>query len=315
MDDFRIEPASWSHAEDHARLSLVRREVFLEEQGVPEELEWDELDPASVHVIALDNAEGAVIGCGRLTPMHTIGRMAVRAPWRGRGVGAAILRSLLEAARERAVPSVSLHSQVHAVGFYRQFGFVDQGAEYLEAGIPHQSMCLALSLLDAPQRMVPVFARCAIASLEQATDWIDRIAQQSRHAISISSADGDPDLFDRASFEQAVRRVALSGRGARVRLLLRETGRMARDGHRLLELSRRLPSLVEIRRVEAVESGQDEDLFLLDDVGGSYWQARADVLRADATLRDPHRAAELTTRFEHHWQRARPDSALRHLAI
>lgn len=128
---------------DDARPELagVRRAVFIEEQRVPEELEWDEHDAHAIHALA-STAAGTPIGTGRLLSDGRIGRMAVLGPFRGRGVGSAILRLLLEAARERGYPEVRLHAQTHALRFYAKYGFVAEGDEFIEAGIPHREMVL-----------------------------------------------------------------------------------------------------------------------------------------------------------------------------
>src|SRR5690606_32182839 len=102
-------------------LRSVREAVFVQEQGVPPALEWDELDPVCHHVVARDGA-GDAIGTGRLTPARGIGRMAVLPEWRGRGVGDALLQALLEQARTLEWPEVSLHAQATAIGFYARAG-------------------------------------------------------------------------------------------------------------------------------------------------------------------------------------------------
>ncbi len=121
--------------------------MFILEQQVPRELEWDEWDGPSEHAVACD-AKGRAIGTARLLPDGRIGRMAVLGEWRGRGVGAGLLETLLERARERSMPRVSLHAQTHAAGFYRRFGFSVRGEEFLEAGIPHVEMSLELSAAE-----------------------------------------------------------------------------------------------------------------------------------------------------------------------
>ncbi|MCS6997310.1 MAG: GNAT family N-acetyltransferase [Casimicrobiaceae bacterium] len=128
--------ATW--ADDQATLKAIRFEVFVEEQGVPAELEVDENDPRSIHAIAW--LDGLAVGCGRLLPDGHIGRMAVRKPWRGRGVGAAILKHLMERARQRGDREVVLSAQTHALGFYERFGFTAEGPEFDECGIPHREM-------------------------------------------------------------------------------------------------------------------------------------------------------------------------------
>ncbi len=139
-----IRRAAWQ--DDQAALSLVRRAVFIIEQQVPEELEWDEADATALHVLAQD-AKGRAIGTGRLLQegdMGHIGRMAVLREWRGQGVGASILETLIAAARERGLHEVVLNAQTHALGFYARRGFIAEGAEFQDAGIPHRRMRLRL---------------------------------------------------------------------------------------------------------------------------------------------------------------------------
>lgn len=133
---FQVRSASWH--EDRATLRDLRHRVFVVEQGVPEELEWDDADAGCMHVLALDE-HNRPIGTGRLLPDGQIGRMAVLPQWRRRGVGSAILEFLLDRARERGL-AVYLNAQTQAVGFYARHGLVAQGEEFMDAGIPHRRM-------------------------------------------------------------------------------------------------------------------------------------------------------------------------------
>lgn len=135
--EFGVEAGSWNELGEPAR--SVRETVFVEEQRVPRDLEMDEHDAASRHVVARD-AEGGAIGTGRLLPDGHIGRMAVLADWRGKGVGRALLERLLEEAAGQNLRHLALHAQTQACGFYRRFGFVEEGPEFMEAGIPHRTM-------------------------------------------------------------------------------------------------------------------------------------------------------------------------------
>jgi predicted GNAT family N-acyltransferase len=132
----RIEILSWEKAHPHA--APIRFTVFVEEQRVPREIELDEMDPRSVHAVAFEN--DLPVGTGRLLPDGHIGRMAVLKERRGRGIGGLILQRLMDEARKRGDREVALSAQVHATAFYRAHGFVEEGAEYLEAGIPHRDM-------------------------------------------------------------------------------------------------------------------------------------------------------------------------------
>ena len=139
-EKFTVEICEW--AQQHDALAGIRHAVFVEEQKVPAEIELDDMDAVSVHAMARD-ASGNVVGTGRLilqSPLPRIGRMAVLKPWRRHGVGAAILELLCAEARRRGYSEVMLNSQTHATPFYFRHGFLSHGAEFAEAGIPHQEM-------------------------------------------------------------------------------------------------------------------------------------------------------------------------------
>ena len=105
---FTVRAAAWPR--DMASLRAIRIAVFVVEQNVPEELEWDGIDPECLHALAEDRT-GTPIGCGRLLPDGHIGRMAVLSDWRGAGVGAALLNFLIELARARGDREVILNAQ------------------------------------------------------------------------------------------------------------------------------------------------------------------------------------------------------------
>ena len=138
---FTVRPVNWQASRD--ALKGVRRTVFIKEQKVPEELEWDDADERAYHVLATA-ADGRAVGTGRLLLDCHIGRMAVLKQWRGRGVGSAILALLIDFARKEGCGEVRLHAQTHALEFYSRFGFAPVGARFDEAGIPHQAMTLTL---------------------------------------------------------------------------------------------------------------------------------------------------------------------------
>lgn len=136
----KIELADWPAAQAEAK--RIRFAVFVEEQGVPAELEMDDNDARCLHALAFQGEQA--VGTGRLLPDGHIGRMAVLKDWRGRGAGRALLRALIGAAHRRGDREVMLSAQVHALGFYRAEGFLPEGDVYEEAGIAHQAMRLQL---------------------------------------------------------------------------------------------------------------------------------------------------------------------------
>ncbi|HHH40023.1 MAG TPA: GNAT family N-acetyltransferase [Sedimenticola sp.] len=117
----------------------VRTRVFIEEQGVPPELEQDDLDPGARHLLAEDSA-GRPIGTLRILDGGQIGRMAVLPAWRRHGVGSALMHTALARLARPGSPRPFLNAQTRAIPFYRRFGFVVVGPEFMEAGIPHRRM-------------------------------------------------------------------------------------------------------------------------------------------------------------------------------
>ncbi len=140
-----VRTGGWAELGDSA--GPIRTEVFVQEQQIPAELEWDEADATCLHAVAV-NRLGMPLATGRLLPAEhgaaKIGRMAVVAPMRGSQVGRLVLEALIDAARLRGDREVVLHAQRSAIGFYHRAGFSDRGAPFEEAGIPHQEMVRAL---------------------------------------------------------------------------------------------------------------------------------------------------------------------------
>jgi len=132
----KIEQVRWRDKESHLR--HIRTLVFVEEQHVPIELEWDEYDDKCIHVLAMQN--NVALATGRLLETGRIGRMAVLKPYRKQGVGSKVLEQLLSIAESKNMNFVFLYSQVDAIGFYRQFGFEEEGDIFDDAGIPHKKM-------------------------------------------------------------------------------------------------------------------------------------------------------------------------------
>ena len=134
----RVKVTSW--AESEPLLRAVRKPVFIVEQLVTPEFEWDDLDATAAHILAL-NAQNEPIGCARIIG-NKVGRMAVLKHWRGLGVGRAILEEAVVFCKQAGEKSVKLSAQTHAIGFYVQAGFVVTSAQYQDLHIPHVDMQL-----------------------------------------------------------------------------------------------------------------------------------------------------------------------------
>jgi len=136
-----IAEVDWT--QQQAVLSSIRRTVFIEEQHVPEELEWDGIDTDCRHVLAQDTSRNLAIGTGRLVADGQIGRMAILGHYRNRGIGGGVLRQLIELAKRDGHRQVYIHAQLTAVDFYQKANFKIVGNTFMDAGIAHVKMTLA----------------------------------------------------------------------------------------------------------------------------------------------------------------------------
>jgi len=132
-----IKACTWQ--KDQAVIRPVREKVYIQEQQVPVELEWDDKDAECLHLLALDHDDHPV-ATARMTPDGHIGRMAVLADYRHQSIGSQMLRLLCEKATEQGLKKVVLDAQTYAIPFYEKHGFSVTSDEFMDAGIPHKSM-------------------------------------------------------------------------------------------------------------------------------------------------------------------------------
>jgi YbgC/YbaW family acyl-CoA thioester hydrolase len=141
----QLRTGGWSELGEAAQ--RIRTQVFVEEQRIPADLEWDDADVDAIHVVAF-NRLGQGVATGRLLQQEPgvarIGRMAVNRMLRGSGVGRQVLQALLDAAAARGDREAMLHAQRSAAQFYLGMGFTPRGAQFEEAGIPHIEMARPL---------------------------------------------------------------------------------------------------------------------------------------------------------------------------
>ncbi len=135
-----IQQVTWQVAE--IELRAVRAPVFIEEQFVTPEFEWDDIDASAVHLLA--TYENQPIACLRIIHYQKIGRMAVIKQWRGIGLGAALLQKAISICKEHGSKSIYLSAQTHAINFYQKAGFTQISEEYCDVDIPHVDMRLDL---------------------------------------------------------------------------------------------------------------------------------------------------------------------------
>lgn len=294
---FHVEPIDYQAGLEDLR--SVRETVFVHEQRVPLDLEWDAADPHCQHVIARDR-HGQPIGTGRLTPDGRIGRMAVLADWRGRGVGEALLLALLDRARQGRQRELILHAQLSAFGFYVRHGFLPVGERFVEAGIDHQAMRI---VLDATN---PVETRDAALAA------VTGVVERARRGLCIYSRELDPGLLDAPEALAALRRLAT--RGGEIRVLLQDPAAPQRALSPVIGLAQRLPSAFALRAIEEPGDRAYPSAYVTSDEGW-YFRPLGHRLDGETRLDDRARARQLHSTFEPVWQRARPCTEFRALGI
>lgn len=136
MNKISVSVADWH--KDNAAIRRIRESVFIAEQAVPPELEWDAEDAGAAHFLAHEG--DYPIGTARLLPDGEVGRLSVLKDWRGLKVGEALLNAVLLEAEKRGLTQQKLSAQVQAVAFYERAGFRVVSDEFLEAGLPHVDM-------------------------------------------------------------------------------------------------------------------------------------------------------------------------------
>lgn len=138
---YKIIAGGWEQLEKDAK--LIREQVFIQEQGIAPEDEWDDLDATVLHFIVYDCERP--IATARLLPQHSVGRVAVLLSYRKQGVGKILMQHIIDYARQQNLSYLKLSAQTYVTAFYEALGFVVQGEEYLDCGIPHIDMTLELN--------------------------------------------------------------------------------------------------------------------------------------------------------------------------
>lgn len=138
---YKIIESDWEQLEKDAK--YIREQVFIQEQGIAPEDEWDDLDAIVLHFIVYDKEQP--IATARLLPQHSVGRVAVLMPYRKQGIGKILMQHIIEYARQHKLPYLKLSAQTYVTAFYEALGFKVQGEVYQDCGIPHIDMVLELN--------------------------------------------------------------------------------------------------------------------------------------------------------------------------
>ena len=320
--DIRFRKYSWQLAP--ASVRDIRERVFIREQKVPPELEWDQTDEIADHYLAVlpDNTPA---GVARLfSPLEEtghIGRMAILPEHRGSGIGEALLRHLIQESAGR-FSELRLSAQEHAIPFYQRSGFHVCSDVYDDAGIPHYDMrCLApgltaQALVSANHPMVLGVDTDSwlFESEDRLVALMDSVVGQAGQRIWLYDRLLSHDLYDRPRFRALISTLARRHRRSDVRLLIHDDKPLVKRRHRLVELMRRLPSRMELRLVNTDYPVADQPFALVDREGVVY-RHDFDKPEGFAKFADGGRVKLLSEDFQRMWDAARPSVELRELPL
>ncbi|MGM0767333.1 MAG: GNAT family N-acetyltransferase [Pseudomonadota bacterium] len=318
MTQIRIRKYSWQLAPGHIR--DIRQQVFVDEQRVPPELEWDATDEIADHYLAV-NADNQPVAVARLfsTLEETahIGRMAVLPAWRGQGIGEALLHNLVREAGEQ-FRELRLSAQQHAIAFYQRSGFHVCSEPYDDAGIPHVDMrCLSPELIagELGRRPAPALLgedrEAWLFSTERhLVSLLDSLAGQASQRLWLYDRLLDHDLYDRHQFRELLSALARRHRLSEIRVLIHDDKPLIQRRHQIVELMRRLPSRIELRLVNADYPVTDQPFVLADRDGVLY---RHDFYKPEgfANFADGGRVKLLGEGFLRMWETGRRSLELR----
>jgi len=301
-----IEVTQWNEQKDV--LSSIRRRVFIEEQKVPEELEWDEDDAGAVHFIAHDGQQA--LGCARLLPDGHLGRMAVIHKFRGQGVGVALLQAAENHHRNEFDGKVLIaNAQTHAWGFYRSQGFVPQQGFYIDAGIPHiemqktlgdSSVSSDLYIPGADQQYHQLDAPASAEGLIQIGSYY------GPQAIRLSITDLNLPVWSDSSTLECLTRYLREARQRSIKVLINsEYGGLGE--HPLIKLQQRLTSRIELK----IYSGVEESMAIMSP--HAWVRISCDQVRA--RLSDRGAVMRLQDQFEEWWRLGHSSREARRLHI
>lgn len=334
MNDVFVTTADWRTGK---ALRDIRQRVFIDEQQVPEDLEWDALDETATHFL-LYRAEQPV-GTGRLLSDGHIGRIAILPEHRGAGLGDQLMRAIIEHAQAQGMNELLLSAQTHAIAFYQRLGFSVCSEVYLDAGIDHQDMCwqasdqVEHSLADI-EFVSP--GRFSILNpdteSEQATRYpeddpaltplnegnaqalLNELVTACRQQLLVFAPEQAAWLFKRRDFISACEALIARNPKAQIRILLQSVEQEFLSGHTPLALAHRFPSLCQVRRQHSDLPLQPHVQVISDDRGFLMLpkaRQREGFVRRDS----PDQAKRWGDRFNELWASSQTDPALRRFLL
>lgn len=325
---------SWQ--ENHERISNIRRTVFIEEQNVSEDDEWDDRDmlestqhfliiqeTPSPHTHTQDSSTPAspietAVGTARILASGKIGRVAVLKTYRRQGIGKRLVRAAISAALAKRHTNIYLDAQLSAMEMYTTIGFVAEGEVFLDAGIEHKRMVLQLS--QDTLGMIYGDARQTIHNIHHAQQHLVQQCRHTHKSINLLTEHLRPQLYAVTELVDAISKLARKSRHSRIRILIKNPSITPSTSHALIALGQRLSSAIEVRVLtknsrESHTEGTEHNYLICDKqhivrfaneektIGHANYHAMAEI-------------KHLTNSFNYLWEsHSEPDPNLRRLSL
>ncbi|SFM39920.1 GNAT family N-acetyltransferase [Halopseudomonas yangmingensis] len=338
MKDVQIELVDWR---DCPALRDIRTRVFVEEQQVPAELEWDDQDATATHFLM--TVDGQSVGTARLLADGHIGRVAILPQWRGNGYGLQLMRAVIEHARQSGMQSLELSAQTQAIPFYTRLGFAAEGDEYMEAGIAHRHMVwqdtpepgelppieftspgqFSIHNPDIPERprhtselpfKLGDYREALEINEDNALEHACNLALQAQRSLLVYAPDQAGWLFQQRSFIDCCEQLIARQPRCKVRFLLHEVRDEFLRGHSLLYLMHRFPSTCEIRR-QHPDLPREPQIYLLVDSEGILLLPRPQPREGFVRYHSPDQVKRWSASFNELWDSSLTDPALRRFML
>ncbi len=318
MPNYQVTITSWKESAEV--LSRIRSEVFIVEQGISDLDEWDWLDDDALHFLLYKDED--IIGCARLLPKGQITRMAVLKPYRKKGAGQFLLQFILNYMKQTNCPNPFIHAQIQVKPFYEAMGFVSEGPTFSEADIDHQLMRYheetqqktAVEFVKVDAILGETDEKIAVRHADEYQHYALKMAQQTQRIIRIFSIRLDSQIYNSPAFSDALSELARKNKNTRVELLVVDPKPIVQQNHALLALSRRLPSLVQLRKVDRKPEEFDEE-FLLADYSGVLIKPLDEQREGAIFFNNRLKNKTLQHEFALLWQNSIDDPELRNLSL
>ncbi|HDY99516.1 MAG TPA: GNAT family N-acetyltransferase [Pseudomonas sabulinigri] len=334
MNEIHITTVAWV---DGKVLRDIRQQVFIDEQHVPEDMEWDSQDEGATHFLLFYQQEP--VATARLLGDGHIGRVAVLSEHRSKGLGAELMQHIIRHAHSSGMQELHLSAQTQATDFYNKLGFSVCSAEYLDAGIPHQDMCwqandqVETDLPDiefsSPGRFEiynpqvtqqelpsPSFDSTGLAGIGEAGAPLQAatLVDQCRRRLRIYSPEQARWLFNRIDFISACERLIARDPKAKIQILLQRVDSEFLQKRTLLSLAHRFPSLCEIR-CQHPELMNHKYVQLMTDAEGFLMLPDSRLREGFVRHHTPDQVKRWASQFDELWASSQSDPAIRRFLL